>query len=76
MRAEVLVFQRILADLKVYGKSDICPANLFWKCTNCKNHFPRIRLDQQDNGWDCPCYSYTPKHLIRKVKQIIKEIEE
>lgn len=65
--------KRIIEDIRVDGRSRICPA---WKtrwhasCEVCREHFPRTV-----HAVGCPCSLYTPGYLIKRLGQIIRDSE-
>lgn len=48
----------------------------FPECMACHELFPRSITFKTDDSEDCPCYCYTSKYLIRRLKAIIKYNEE
>ncbi len=54
---------QIKKDIIETGESDRCP---LWGCVHCTKMFPKSYF------MNCPCWRYTPKHLIRRLTYIIE----
>lgn len=61
-------WNNILQDIQTTGHSSYCPC---WDCVTCAEQFPLIKIHIS-----CPCYLYSKKYLIKRIKQIIAEYKK